>query len=71
VPVGTVDKFQGQTAAVVIYSMTTSRPEDARGAGVPVQPEPAQRGDLACALCGIRRRRGMACRTVRMSFMPR
>jgi superfamily I DNA and/or RNA helicase len=29
VPVGTVDKFQGQTAAVVIYSMTTSRPEDA------------------------------------------
>jgi len=29
IPVGTVDKFQGQTAAVVIYSMTTSRPEDA------------------------------------------
>jgi uncharacterized protein len=29
VPVGTVDKFQGQTAAVIIYSMTTSRPEDA------------------------------------------
>jgi uncharacterized protein len=29
VPVGTVDTFQGQTAAVVIYSMTTSRPEDA------------------------------------------
>ena len=29
VPVGTVDKFQGQEAAVVIYSMTTSRPEDA------------------------------------------
>ncbi len=29
VPVGTVDKFQGQTAAVVIYSMTTSRAEDA------------------------------------------
>jgi superfamily I DNA and/or RNA helicase len=27
--IGTVDKFQGQTAAVVIYSMTTSRPEDA------------------------------------------
>jgi superfamily I DNA and/or RNA helicase len=27
--VGTVDRFQGQTAAVVIYSMTTSRPEDA------------------------------------------
>jgi predicted RecB family nuclease len=27
--VGTVDKFQGQTCAVVIYSMATSRPEDA------------------------------------------
>ena len=26
---GTVDKFQGQEAPVVIYSMTTSRPEDA------------------------------------------
>jgi predicted RecB family nuclease len=29
VAVGTVDKFQGQEAPVVIYSMTTSRPEDA------------------------------------------
>jgi hypothetical protein len=29
VAVGSVDKFQGQEAAVVIYSMTTSRPEDA------------------------------------------
>jgi len=27
--VGTVDKFQGQEAAVVIYSLTTSTPEDA------------------------------------------
>jgi uncharacterized protein len=27
--VGTVDKFQGQQAAVVLYSMTTSTPEDA------------------------------------------
>ena len=27
--VGTVDKFQGQEEAVVIYSMTTSSPEDA------------------------------------------
>ncbi len=34
IPVGTVDRFQGQTAAVVIYSMATSRPEDApRGMG--------------------------------------
>jgi len=29
IPVGTVDKFQGQQAPVVIYSMATSRPEDA------------------------------------------
>ena len=29
VSVGTVDKFQGQEAPVVIYSMATSRPEDA------------------------------------------
>jgi uncharacterized protein len=29
VPVGTVDKFQGQEAPVVIYSMATSRVEDA------------------------------------------
>jgi superfamily I DNA and/or RNA helicase len=29
VKVGTVDKFQGQEAAVVIYSLTTSSPEDA------------------------------------------
>lgn len=28
-PVGTVDKFQGQEAPVVIYAMATSRPEDA------------------------------------------
>jgi superfamily I DNA and/or RNA helicase len=27
--VGTVDKFQGRQAAVVIYSLTTSSPEDA------------------------------------------
>lgn len=29
IAVGTVDKFQGQEAAVVIYSMTSSSPEDA------------------------------------------
>ncbi|MCY3738350.1 MAG: C-terminal helicase domain-containing protein [Gemmatimonadaceae bacterium] len=27
--VGTVDRFQGQEAAAVVYSMTTSSPEDA------------------------------------------
>jgi len=30
--VGTVDRFQGQEAPIVIYSMTTSTPEDARAA---------------------------------------
>jgi uncharacterized protein len=29
VPVGTVDRFQGQTCAAAIYSMAASRPEDA------------------------------------------
>jgi predicted RecB family nuclease len=29
ISVGTVDKFQGQEAAIVIYSLTTSSPEDA------------------------------------------
>ncbi len=29
VQVGTVDKFQGQQAPISIYSMATSRPEDA------------------------------------------
>jgi uncharacterized protein len=29
VEVGTVDRFQGREAPVVIYSMATSRPEDA------------------------------------------
>ena len=29
VPIETVDKFQGQEAPVVIYSLTTSSPEDA------------------------------------------
>jgi predicted RecB family nuclease len=34
IPIGTVDKFQGQEAPIVIYSMATSRPEDApRGLG--------------------------------------
>lgn len=32
--VGTVDKFQGQQAPVVIYSMTTSSPEDAPRGGI-------------------------------------
>ena len=39
VQVGTVDKFQGQEAPIVIYSMTTSSPEDApRGMGFLYSP---------------------------------
>lgn len=39
VSVGTVDRFQGQEAPVVIYSMATSRPEDApRGLGFLYSP---------------------------------
>ena len=55
--VGTVDKFQGQEAPISIYSMTTSSP-GARAArhGLPVQPPPAQRGDVAGALRRDRRR---------------
>ena len=46
--VGTVDKFQGQEAPISIYSMTTSSP-GARAArdGLPLQPQPAERGDVA------------------------
>lgn len=36
-----MDKFQGQEAATVIYSMATSGPEDApRGLEFPLQPKP-------------------------------
>ena len=46
-----MDKFQGQEAPLVIYSMTTSTPEDApQGMGVPVQPEQAECGYLQGAL---------------------
>jgi uncharacterized protein len=37
--IGTVDKFQGQEAAIVIYSMTSSSPHDApRGMGFLYNP---------------------------------
>ena len=55
--VGTVDKFQGQEAPISLYSMTTSSPELApRGHGLPVQPQPAQRGDVAGPMRRGRRR---------------
>ncbi len=48
VEVGTVDKFQGREAPVVFFSMASSSGDDVpRGAGVPVQPQPVQRRDLA------------------------
>ena len=46
--VGTVDKFQGQQAPAVIYSLTTSSPEEApRGMEFLLQPEPTQRRNVA------------------------
>ena len=40
--IGTVDKFQGQQAPIVMYSLTSSSPEDApRGSRVSQQPESA------------------------------
>jgi len=45
--IGTVDKFQGQEAPIVIYSLTTSiarrRPQRH---GIPLQPEPPKRSHL-------------------------
>ena len=60
--VGTVDKFQGQEAPISIYSMTTSHggPRAARD-GLPLQPQPAERRDVAGPLRGGRRRRRRTC----------
>ena len=53
--VGTVDRFQGQQAPVVIYSMTTASPEDApRGMEFSFQPEPAQCRNVARSRLGHR-----------------
>jgi hypothetical protein len=53
--VGTVDKFQGQEAPIVIYAMgDVESGSRAAWARVPVQRQPAQRGDLP----GQGRRRG-------------
>ena len=51
--IGTVDKFQGQQAPVVIVSLTTSTPEDApRGMDFLYRREPLERRDVArqCAV---------------------
>jgi len=55
--VGTVDRFQGQEAPIVIYSMTTSRPEDApRGMEFLYSPNrfnvATSRAQCACIVVG-------------------
>ena len=53
VRVGTVDKFQGQEAPVVIYSMATSSPEDTpRGMEFLYSLKPSERGHIARPVCG-------------------
>jgi uncharacterized protein len=66
--VGTVDKFQGQQAAVVIYSMTTSTPEDApRGMEFLYDPHrfnvATSRARCACIVVGSPRLFSPDCRT--------
>lgn len=66
--VGTVDKFQGQQAAVVIYSMTTSAPEDApRGMEFLYNPHrfnvATSRARCACIVVGSPRLFKADCRT--------
>jgi len=66
--VGTVDRFQGQEAAVVVYSMTTSSPEDApRGMDFFFSPNrfnvATSRARAACILVGSPRMFEPECRT--------
>jgi uncharacterized protein len=68
--VGTVDKFQGQEAAVVIYSMATSAPEDApRGMEFLYNLNrfnvATSRARCACILLGSTRLFSPECRTPR------
>jgi uncharacterized protein len=68
--VGTVDKFQGQEAPVVIYSMTTSTPEDApRGMEFLYSPNrfnvATSRAKCACVVVGSPRLFEPDCRTPR------
>ena len=68
--VGTVDKFQGQEAPVVIYSMTSSSPEDApRGMGFLYSMNrlnvATSRARCACVLVASPRLFEPECRTVR------
>jgi len=68
--VGTVDKFQGQQAAIVIYSMATSAPEDApRGMEFLYDPNrfnvATSRARCACILVGSPQLLSPECRTPR------
>jgi hypothetical protein len=68
--VGTVDKFQGQQAAVVIYSMTTSAPEEApRGMEFLYSRNrlnvATSRARCACVLVATRRLLAPECHTPR------
>jgi superfamily I DNA and/or RNA helicase len=68
VRVGTVDKFQGQEAPVVIYSLTSSSPEDApRGMEFLYSPHrlnvATSRAKCACILVGNPRLFEPECRT--------
>jgi uncharacterized protein len=70
VQVGTVDKFQGQQAAVVIYSLTASSPEDApRGMEFLYNLNrfnvATSRARCACIVVGSRRLLSPECRTPR------
>jgi uncharacterized protein len=70
VRVGTVDRFQGQEAPVVIYSMTSSTPEDApRGMEFLYDPHrfnvATSRARCACVVVGNRRLFEPDCRSPR------
>jgi hypothetical protein len=54
--VGTVDKFQGREAPVVIYSMATSSADQAPRHGIPLRPAPPERRDLTRPGSGYHRR---------------
>jgi uncharacterized protein len=72
--IGTVDKFQGQEAPVVIYSMTTSSPEDVpRGMEFFYSPNrinvATSRARCACILVGSPRLFGPECQTPRQMLL--
>jgi predicted RecB family nuclease len=72
--IGTVDKFQGQEAPVVIYSMTTSSPEDIpRGMEFFYSPNrinvATSRARCACILVGNPRLFGPDCQTPRQMLL--